>query len=329
MKVRTVQRWLRLWLLVAIAALALARCNKEEGGSLKAEKPKSAAQSQTAEGETTVENVAACLETGQIEPCMAALTQTSDARALIEEASSKCEQASPNWCLLAALMVHNGTGTDRNQEREAGFYQKSCEGNNLDSCHMLSLMYDKGEGVPVDGEMARGLLVKACKGDHPGACFRLGLDLTGQKDDEDKELGLTLLKKACSLGNSYACDAAATEEQWEKQDAEREGTLVAAPVVSRFVGIDWIVEGEIATRFQIKKVTCKEPFRKHRMCEVTIAFPAGWEIRQDGMVYGRILDGDGVQTGKLGASEASADPGLVTRQKFRVDTDTKQVVFGL
>ena len=61
MKVRTVQRWLRLWLLVAIAALALARCNKEEGagGSLGAVKAESTGPNQATADKAATERAAA------------------------------------------------------------------------------------------------------------------------------------------------------------------------------------------------------------------------------------------------------------------------------
>jgi len=281
---------------------------------------------------------AACFSTGDEGSCNQFLQQAykgseQDKQRAFAAASTACEQQNAHACLFLAILTEKGEGTAADKAKAAGLYEKACSGGNTEACVSLSGMYEKGEGVLTDPRKSLELLLIACKGSNATGCYLAGLTLLDSDDPSIKQAGLAALRKACDLGDKDACKSA-------RQEAEFQATMasVSAPgpvgdhhqqpdVSSRFVGVEWVVSGGISRAFQLKKVTCQEPFRNHRMCELTISLPEGWE---GGMrpVQGRVLDGDGAQTAQwMVGGMLNAEPGRVVRDRFRIDTDTKRVVF--
>lgn len=280
----------------------------------------------------------ACYQGTTVDVCTKALVpDPTEAKAAFERATAACTgagSATPpqaGACVFLAVAHYNGVGTEKNTIFSTGFYQKACTLDHPGACTMLALKYKTGEDLPADENKYIDLISKACKLNDPDACFFFAGDLI-QGDGESFALGVQLLKKACTLKHPKACETAAKADAImaapaaeapsppEAAQASEDQTLTA-------YGVRWTVEADLTADFKLKKVTCQQPFRNHVMCELTVALPNGWPDRQL-PPEGRVLDGDGAQTAvwRIG-NMMDAEPGRVLRDRFRIDTDTRSVIF--
>lgn len=100
-------------------------------------------------------------------------------------------------------------GKDTDYAKAKGLIEGPCERGNQKACSVLGQLHYYGWGVPKDIEKARPLWDKACKADLRRACLFLGLALSapdGPPEWRDEEKGESLIRKACKLGHSDACD---------------------------------------------------------------------------------------------------------------------------
>jgi len=107
-------------------------------------------------------------------------------------------------------------------------------------------------------------------------------------------------------------------------------TAKIAPAISRYADIEWVVDSAIAAKVQLRKVTCGafQGNGLYRSCELTLKFPTGWHAAKDGILRGRVLDGEGVRTDNWAVGGPTVDAGLIIRDtQLLMGNDTKKVVF--
>ncbi len=243
----------------------------------------------------------------------------------------------------ACLRVLEAAEKAGDERKQLGATAKLCDLGNGAACFNLGVTFAKGEGGPKDLQRAVTAFVKACEHNHAKSCTQAGLMLfDGEGVPADAEAGTTLLERACGLGEPQeVCNLAKTRRAIIREQAQiagLKGKLAGAPsgagqgsagaVASKFEGIEWVVQPELAPNFRLRTVKCDEPFRDKRMCHLTIELPEGWSPQHNGMAVAKMLDAEGVQTGQMHVSPVSADPGQVVRERLRIEVATRRVVIG-
>ncbi|GGD16271.1 sel1 repeat family protein [Aquisalinus flavus] len=85
-------------------------------------------------------------------------------------------------------------------------HDKSFTGR-AENCMKLATSFDRGiAGFEYDGESARYYFRQACHEGEPMGCYNYGTSLRQWgKTEEEKDLGMEYVGKACDLGNQMAC----------------------------------------------------------------------------------------------------------------------------
>lgn len=144
------------------------------------------------------------------------------AAALYKEA---CQGESTAGCLRLGYLIEHGRGLPKDPARAVELYKSGCDAGNDSACASLGVAYELGRGVPRDPAKAAELFRQTCKGQSPCAgleqrqkgceiygrprqCTSLGMMYAlGAGLDKDAARAAALMRKACSGGDSAACDA--------------------------------------------------------------------------------------------------------------------------
>jgi TPR repeat protein len=121
-----------------------------------------------------------------------------------------CEAGQGSACLVAGIVLRDGTNGTTDPARAAQFFEKACGAGELDGCVALGLALERGEGVAKDPKRSVEVLSRACDGGLPQGCSELGYLHLGRGTVQGRKQAAALLRRACEGGDAPACNALAT-----------------------------------------------------------------------------------------------------------------------
>lgn len=121
-----------------------------------------------------------------------------------------CEAGQGPACLLAGLVLRDGTNGTTDPARAAQFFEKACAAGELDGCVAFGLVLERGEGVAKDPKRSVEVLSRACDGGLPQGCSELGYLHLGRGTVQGRKQAAVLLRRACEGVDAPACNALAT-----------------------------------------------------------------------------------------------------------------------
>lgn len=117
-----------------------------------------------------------------------------------------CKLGNSGACGYVADIHEDGDLREPNHEKAAEFFLKGCDGGNSWSCARLGDLYEDGDVGLVNYSEAAKWYKIACEGSHAWGCSKLaGLFSQGNGVPQDHENAVSLLIKACDLGNGNSC----------------------------------------------------------------------------------------------------------------------------
>jgi TPR repeat protein len=217
----------RTWVLVALAAAALAGCPDYK---------KMATEQLTSEGYEALELTAGTgagtsygfKATKDGRPCEGIITVTAmpgssaadfstDARCKVPEGdkaaeapddpfaaeAAACDKGELKACTDLGRALVEGTVGQRDLNRARAVQLKACEAGAMDSCNALGTLHLRGLGGAQDEAQAELLFTKSCGRDNMDGCALLGrLRFINRRGKEARDL----LKRACDAGSFIGCD---------------------------------------------------------------------------------------------------------------------------
>ena len=106
-------------------------------------------------------------------------------------------------CSNMGVMFEDGLGVEKDFSRARDLYREACDLNEFQGCHNLGVMIAEGVGGKPNLSEATDLFMVACENEFTPSCTYLGKAWVKLKSKRD--LGKSLLKKACAAGDKEAC----------------------------------------------------------------------------------------------------------------------------
>jgi TPR repeat protein len=163
-------------------------------------------------------------------------TLETSRRRITDLADRGCDLGEIDACLLAGERHELGHGAIADAEAAAPKYRKACEGDDRQACYGLSrVTLDKAEaaraleracpddsydsvpeachqrattvadGPTADRALATALWKKSCDGDYELGCAHYGDALIDSRDEDERTMGDTYLRRSCRRGLAWAC----------------------------------------------------------------------------------------------------------------------------
>jgi len=216
--------------------------------------------------------------------CQSVLTALPDGTqdaffATVLKSCMKDEKTSP--CLLAAMMMADGTVTVEKPVLQLGCWAIACDNDNVHGCFQLGLLCEKGTLGEPDLKMAVRCYEKVCDLGYGVGCFNATIALAPVDNPENADKALVLANRGCKMEVPKACEMAghlqALKDLQTKLDAR---PTVPDDVVTKKAGITWVVKGELADHIVLKKAKCSAPTTYGRSCKLTFHCPLGYTRRE-------------------------------------------------
>ncbi len=235
----------------------------------------------------------------------------------IEFAKVGCQRGFGDACFkMAFLHLKQEGGLEKDLALVEKYAQSGCDFGYAASCIIIPVLMNDGD-MPEDPKRKWALMTAGCEGEDAYSCFVLGLDLIKNGNSEFNKGRIsaeTAFTRSCILGHQDACTL-----------RERLKRTTAKPVVFKAAGIDWVVDGSIASRVQLKKVKCDSPLGDKKLCSLVVHYPEGWVLGQHGPIGVIAFDRDDVQSKVPSIAQPRIKAGATVRHKMLVEVVAKRV----
>ncbi|MEP1230427.1 MAG: hypothetical protein ABJG88_07105 [Litorimonas sp.] len=125
-------------------------------------------------------------------------------------AQRACELGAPEGCFLEATFHLYGLETEKNEAKAHAMFVRACADSIGDACHGAAIEFIQSGPTP-DLEKARSFYKTGCNYDSGRSCHSLANSFNNPRDKltkSDPKKARKYYKKACKLGQEFACIAA-------------------------------------------------------------------------------------------------------------------------
>lgn len=125
--------------------------------------------------------------------------------ALVQQA---CDGNDRSGCAFLGYMFERGRGTTKDAARATSLYRRSCDQGYPVACSSLEFVQELGtNGVPASPLLATAKYEQQCSKKDARACSQAGFQyFLGRGVKRDRDKAVTLLRKACELDDTRACE---------------------------------------------------------------------------------------------------------------------------